>query len=292
MHVSFNICHGSLPKNPIVHFTHPAHPLTAFDNQQDYLCNGCKTLGNGNRYRCQRCDFDLHDYCGTCPRFLSSFMHKNHSLSLVTRKPQGTRQVHRICDVCRDPVEGLFYRCKECEFDVHPLCTQLPEKLQHALHKTHPLILQSSTVPGFCAVCRGSCSSWRYRCGVCNFDIHFECVLVPIAPCAEKGQGSKTRGVPMYDQGIPFQPPPQFAGPYSYGWPGGPGNGYPFGPNMQQNHQYTYPNNFMPQNQQVGSSNNGTGRLRKSMFALVAQIGFGVVSNMIFGVDLSSLFSG
>ncbi|KAL0375253.1 UNVERIFIED_CONTAM: hypothetical protein Sradi_3441000 [Sesamum radiatum] len=280
-----------LPKNPILHFTHPAHPLTPFDSQQDYLCNGCKTPGNGKRYRCQRCDFDLHDYCGTCPRLLSSFMHKNHSLSLVTRKP-GARQVHRICDVCRDTVEGLFYRCKECEFDVHPLCTQLPEKLQHALHKTHPLILQSSMVPGFCAVCRGSCSSWRYRCGVCKFDIHLECVLVPVVPCTEKGQGSKERGVPMYDQGIPFQPPPQFGGHYSYGWSGGPGNGYPFGPNMQQNHQYAYPNNFMPQNQQVGSSNNGTGRLGKSMFALVAQIGFGVVSNMIFGVDLSSLFSG
>ncbi|KAL0451109.1 UNVERIFIED_CONTAM: putative nucleoredoxin 1-1 [Sesamum latifolium] len=203
----FNLCHGSLAQESHSHhFTHPAHPLTAFDSQQDYLCNGCKTPGNGKRYRCQRCDFDLHDYCGTCPRLLSSFMHKNHSLSLVTRKPQGARQVHRICDVCRDPVEGLFYRCKECEFDVHPLCTQLPEKLQHALHKTHPLVLQSSTVPGFCAVCRGSCSSWRYRCGLCSFDIHLECVLVPVVPCRQKGQGSKEREFPCMIKGFLSSP--------------------------------------------------------------------------------------
>ncbi|KAK4419026.1 putative nucleoredoxin 1-1 [Sesamum alatum] len=283
-----------LPKSSIVHFTHPAHTLTAVDDQRDYLCNGCKTLGNGKRYRCQRCDFDLHDYCGTCPRLLSSFMHKKHALSLVTRKAQGARQVDRICDVCRDPVEGLFYRCKECEFDVHPLCTQLPEKLQHALHKIHPLILQSSTVPGFCGVCGGSCSSWRYRCEVCNFDIHLECVLVPMVPCRQNERVSQERGVPMFDQGIPFQPPPQFGVPY--GWPCGPGNnGYPLGPsgfNMQQNYQYMYPNNVMAQNQQVGGGSNiGTGRPRKSMFALVGQLGFGVLSNMIFGVDLS-LFSG
>ncbi|KAI3474131.1 hypothetical protein Pfo_028919 [Paulownia fortunei] len=264
-----------LPKNSIDHFAHPGHRLTAFDGDKEYLCDGCKTLGTGKRYRCHGCDFDLHDYCGTCPR-------------LVIRKAQGTRQVDRICDVCADPVEGLFYRCKECEFDVHPLCTQLPQKLQHALHKIHPLNLQSWPVPGLCAVCRGLCNSWRYRCGICNFDIHLECVLVPVVPCPQNAQTNQ-RGIPTFDQGIPFQPPPQFA-PY-YGFPNGPGY-HPFGPGFNMYHnQYMHPNNFMPQNQ-VGASNSGTGRLGKSMFSLVGQLGFGVLSNMIFGVDLSSLFSG
>ncbi|KAI3474135.1 hypothetical protein Pfo_028923 [Paulownia fortunei] len=204
---SFNVSMAPLPKNSIDHFAHPGHPLTAFEGDKEYLCDGCKTLGTGKRYRCHGCDFDLHDYCGTCPRVLSSFMHQNHALSLVIRKAQGTRQVDRICDVCADPVEGLFYRCKECEFDVHPLCTQLPQKLQHALHKIHPLNLQSWPVPGLCAVCRGLCNSWRYRCGICNFDIHLECVLVPVVPCPQNAQTNQ-RGIPIFDQGIPFQPRP------------------------------------------------------------------------------------
>ncbi|XVF55198.1 hypothetical protein PTKIN_Ptkin06aG0017600 [Pterospermum kingtungense] len=56
----------------------------------------------------------------------------------------------RVCDLCVDPVEGLFYRCKLCEFDVHPLCTQLPEHVRHVMHKDHPLRLQRS-VPAPCA---------------------------------------------------------------------------------------------------------------------------------------------
>lgn len=292
-HFQSLISMAPLPRNSIDHFAHPGHPLKTVDGDQEFLCNGCKTLGTGKRYRCHGCDFDLHDFCGTCPRVLSSFMH-HHSLNLVIRKAKSTRQVDRICDVCKDPVEGLFYRCKECEFDVHPLCTQLPEKLNHALHKIHPMILQSSLIPGSCAVCRGSCNGWRYRCGICNFDIHLECILVPVVPCQQNAQTNQ-RGIPMFDQGIPFQPPPQFA-PY-HGFPYGPG--YPnFGPgpgfNMYHGGPYMYPQNFAPQNYQVGASNNnnGTGRLGKSMFSLVGQLGFGVLSNMIFGVDISSLFAG
>ncbi|KAL8039322.1 hypothetical protein ABFX02_10G028400 [Erythranthe guttata] len=308
-----------LPKKSIDHFIHPGHPLTPFDGDTEYLCDGCKTVGGaGKRFRCSHsgCDFDLHDYCATCPRQLTSFMHKPHALALVMRKGQSQRVNERVCDVCKDPVEGLFYRCKDCEFDVHPLCTQLPEKLQHALHKPHPLTLRSSPIAGSCAVCRAPCgsSTWRYRCGECNFDIHLECILVPVVSCQQKGAGAgpqtNQRGVvpPVFDQGIPFRPPPQFAH-YNYGFPyyyQGPTPGYMNHPpgyanhpgfNYGYNNQYynMYPNNAMPpqNDHQVagGSSNgNGTGRNGKSMFALVGQLGFGVISNMIFGVDVTSLF--
>nr|XP_016506923.1 PREDICTED: uncharacterized protein LOC107824633 [Nicotiana tabacum] len=124
-----------LRKNTIQHFTHPEHSLTEYDSNTGYLCDGCKIPGIGKRYRCHGCEFDLHEYCGTCPTILSSFMHPYHSLKLVVRKPQGNRQFDRICNVCCDSVEGLFYRCEICEFDVHPLCTQLPETLRHVLHQ-------------------------------------------------------------------------------------------------------------------------------------------------------------
>ncbi|KAG8376948.1 hypothetical protein BUALT_Bualt09G0117100 [Buddleja alternifolia] len=285
---------ASLPANSIYHFTHPGHPLKPFDLQK-FSCNGCKTIGTGKRYRCDLCNFDLHEYCATCPHTLSTFMHTKHALTL-------TRQMDRVCDVCADPVEGLFYRCKKCEFNVHPLCTQLPQNLRHALHTIHPLNLQSSSVSSFCAVCRGLCKNWRYRCGTCNnFDIHLECVLVPVVPCTGNAQTSTQRGIPKFGQGIPFQPPPQFLPYYNYGFPYAPaGANYPSGYGFNMYHcqnMYPNPNNFVPQNQQGGVSNNATGemaggRLGKLMFSLVGQLGFGVLSDMIFGVDLTSVFSG
>ncbi|KAK6120329.1 hypothetical protein DH2020_046020 [Rehmannia glutinosa] len=307
-------------KNTIDHFTHLGHPLTAVDgHKQQYLCNGCKTPGSGKRYRCNGCDFDLHEYCGTCPEAdtLSTFMHQNHTLLLVTPTGNIARHVNRFCSVCTDPVDGLFYRCLDCDFDAHPLCTQLPKELKHALHIIHPLNLESSPVAGVCAVCKCLCTGWRYRCGVCHFDIHLGCILV--VPCPENNNNNNVqanqRGVHVHDQGIPFRGPPQF-GPY-YGSPYGPGYCYhpfgpgycyrpfgagycyhPLGPGFNNTHpnQYMYPNNSMPQNQVGGGSgstgNNGTGRIGKSMFSLVGQLGFGVISNMIFGVDVSSLFVG
>ncbi|KAK2972297.1 hypothetical protein RJ640_014355 [Escallonia rubra] len=159
-----------VPKNTIEHFTHPGHKLVALNaaTELTFLCDGCKTIGRGARFRCNACHFELHEFCGRCPAALSSFM---HPLSLVVRKAQGARQNERTCDVCGDGVERLFFRCKDCEFDVHPLCNRLPQSLRHALHP-----LQPSTC-SWCAVCRGACTTWRYSCGFCNVDIHLDCIL-------------------------------------------------------------------------------------------------------------------
>ncbi|KAL3531773.1 hypothetical protein ACH5RR_005294 [Cinchona calisaya] len=179
----------------IEHFTHPGHLFAEYNNEQGYLCDGCKTPGFGKRYRCRSCDFVLHDYCGKCPANLSiSFMHR-HSLTLVVRKPQTTRQNDRVCNVCRDSVEGLFYRCKDCDFDLHPICTRLPERFTHMLHQVHQLQLEAPTFSSPCAFCGGLCDSWRYRCGLCSFDMHLRCILVS---CQKFGSDQATthRGRP------------------------------------------------------------------------------------------------
>ncbi|CAA2954387.1 uncharacterized protein LOC111390161 [Olea europaea var. sylvestris] len=277
-----------LPKKRIKHFIHPGHQLTAIDgHDQPYLCDRCKTPGTGKRFRCNRCDFDLHEYCGTCPGTFSATMHQ-HPLTLVSLKAESASKITRICDLCSDPVEGLFYECKECKFNVHPLCTQFPKELNHALHKIHPLILQPNSLPGFCAVCKDLCRGWRYRCKACNFDIHVECILVPSVKCPQsppQNAQSSQRGMPTFDQGIPFQPPPQFGGHYAHGFPYGYGPGY----NGQMHGYPVYPNNFVQQNQ-VGGGGGGK-RLGKMVFSLVGRLGSGVLSNMIFGVDLSSVFA-
>ncbi|KAJ4704588.1 Cysteine/Histidine-rich C1 domain family protein [Melia azedarach] len=266
-----------LPKKTIKHFTHPNHQLFELHNNNEYLCDGCKTLGIGTRFRCHDCDFDLHEYCSTCPGNLSSFMHSQHQLHLVLRQPQATPQNDRICDVCGDYVEGLLYRCKLCDFDVHPLCTQLPRHVRHFLHPLHPLTLQpfSST---WCAVCRKKCTSWRYRCGICCVDIHLECLSIVCdaststprlvrqrsAPPAASPPPAYAHGFPSFGSNV--QAP--YFGPYPYGVPSGLG----------AIHQYPQGNQ-----QQAGGR-----RFRKKMYKIVGSLALGVVtsavSTALFGV--------
>lgn len=183
-------------KKTIRHFTHN-HPLAELSANKEFLSGGCGALGNGTRYRCEPCNFDLHHHCGTCPMELTSFLHQQHDLKLVVCKLQ---QDH-VCELCDDPVEGLFYRCEECDFNVHPLCTLLPKELMHAMHKDHPLRLQAGSVPGTCMVCNETCTSWHYRCGICCFNLHIECVL---APCCK--EAATTTSTPR-SLNAPIPPP-------------------------------------------------------------------------------------
>ncbi|XP_059649931.1 protein VACUOLELESS GAMETOPHYTES-like [Cornus florida] len=274
----------------IEHFTHPGHGLVKLHAETDYLCDGCNTPGVGTRYHCNSCDFDLHDYCGTCPQTLTSFMH-SHPLTQVLRKPQATRHTHRVCDVCGDELQKLFYRCKDCDFDVHPLCTQLPQYMQHASDPLHPLSLQtpSSLVRTWCFVCGGSCTSWRYRCGVCGIDIHFNCVLTPCHPPTLTGCGVQPGQPPPYNgygYGVqpggppPTQPPPY--GGYGYGVASAYCNNSPY------TNMYNYANANPPQGEGGGASTTTNGR---KMASLVGKLALGVVQNVIFGtgnVDFSS----
>ncbi|KAK6933111.1 DC1 [Dillenia turbinata] len=157
----------------LLHPMHPKHPLLQIYSSKEFECDGCKALGSGTRYRCDPCCFDLHTLCATCPSTLSSHLHPNHSLTLVNI----SNSKHR-CDLCRDEVDGLFYTCRACDFDVHPLCTELPAHVQHVTHPHHVLKLEEHAIPGWCLVCRHTCRSWRYRCGTCGVDIHLECLLV------------------------------------------------------------------------------------------------------------------
>nr|XP_016440808.1 PREDICTED: uncharacterized protein LOC107766525 [Nicotiana tabacum] len=209
---------ASLPEDMLLqHFAHPEHLLTIYNSNTEYECDGCYMPGIGKRYCCHGCNFDLHEYCGLCPPFLSSFMH-SHQLKLTILEPQADSELVGFCDVCCDPVEGIFYRCNRCNFDVHPLCTQLPRTLRHALHQQQYL---SGHANGF--------SSYR------------------------------------------SPPNPSF----------------PSSSNMHNNYMAQHQSHGQAQLQQGG----GGRRIGKVMFKLVKTIGIGVISHMMFGVDVSPLFA-
>ncbi|CAH2058876.1 unnamed protein product [Thlaspi arvense] len=138
------------PEQQVVqHFTH-IHPLTKVEGLGEFICNGCKTYGCGEAYRCAPCNYDLHEYCATCPPSLLSFMHPEHELRLVFKGPEQTQQNRRMCDICDELAEGLYYQCEACGLDVHPLCSQLPQKVSHVPHPAHPLELSHAGASNMC----------------------------------------------------------------------------------------------------------------------------------------------
>nr|CAN78510.1 hypothetical protein VITISV_031643 [Vitis vinifera] len=185
------------------HFTHPGHSLAEVYGSEEFQCDGCKTPGNGLRYRCHTCDFNMHDYCGRCPSTLSTFMHPQHHLKLVIGT-QGRHDNEGSCDLCGDNFEGLFYQCTLCDFNIHPLCTKLPEYVPHALDPVHQLKLQTSSSPGWCRVCKSECTSWRYGCRTCNFDIHLECIL----DRCDASTASRSVAAPASPHGVASPLPP------------------------------------------------------------------------------------
>ncbi|XVF76690.1 hypothetical protein PTKIN_Ptkin13bG0287000 [Pterospermum kingtungense] len=187
---------------------------------------------------------------------LSSFMHE-HGLKLVICKQQG-----RVCDLCDDPVEGLFYRCNLCDFDVHPPCTKLPQYIRHVMHKDHPLRLQAGSVPGTCMVCKDTCTSWHYICGICRFDLHLECVL---APCKQVTKTSLKAPSPP-PSASPFLDPYYYA--YGYGNPSSSGV-------INVNSQRTYCSQDPVKRR--------AGKARKKMYKIVGALALGVLSNMLYG---------
>ncbi|KAK1365441.1 hypothetical protein POM88_041002 [Heracleum sosnowskyi] len=129
---------------PRSHFMHQGHALVQNLNTIGYCCGGCKTDGIGTNFGCAPCSFHMHEFCSNCPMILSSFLHPEHPLSLMISNTLSMAPP-RICDVCRDTVEGLFYWCQTCNFSVHPLCTRFPQS--HAVHYPHHLMFQTGMPP-------------------------------------------------------------------------------------------------------------------------------------------------
>ncbi|KGN54285.1 uncharacterized protein LOC101203482 [Cucumis sativus] len=263
------------------HFTHPNHPLIHLSNDQDYFCDGCKTFGSDSRYRCHCCDFDIHELCANCPAKLSSLSFHHHLLALDF---QIRTLVDRCCDICHDPVHGLVYRCNDCDFNAHPLCTQLPQELRHVIHDNHPLNLQKLRF-GCCVVCRKDCSSlWVYGCKVCGLYIHLDCLSEPNESLFPLSSETTSRG-------IPFAPPPPSPLPLiPYGFT----VAYTVYPSYRlgYHHGYLYNNNYVNKHDEEcfygyavpqALAPARERKLRKSIFSLVSSGGTGIVSSFIFG---------
>ncbi|CAN8324144.1 unnamed protein product [Cochlearia groenlandica] len=143
-------------------------------------------------------------------------------------------------------------------------------------------------------VCQGPCRSWRYRCELCRFDIHMECILAVCntSPNQTEPSGTTSRGLkPQVGQPSQHAPWQQthFGYPYAYG----PMNQQPYGYHNYNN--YNYMNglyiNYPGQVPVGGSDQKPTRSKGWRMFTIATKLIVGVVSNVLFGVNLASLVS-
>ncbi|KAG2309281.1 hypothetical protein Bca52824_029029 [Brassica carinata] len=263
-------------RSEIKHFTH-IHPLTKVDNSGKFKCNGCKTYGIGKSYRCSSCDYDLHEYCAICPPTLLSFMHPKHKLKLVFKEPAMTNQDRRGCNICHELIEGLNYQCEACGFDMHPICSQLPQNVTHVPHPAHPLELSHQGASNTCNVCHGAIRSWRYKCDPCRLDVHMECVNSSAS--AARGIQQRSFGTQPYFQRSNqyqqpyFQPSHQYQQPYFQ-----PSQYQQPGPYFQPYHGYNYgyTNQGQPHGHQPSVLSMG-----EKMFNVLMALTVGVASQLI-----------
>lgn len=162
------------------HFSHPQHPLVLASLSDSFTCKGCKEYGAGERFTCEICDFQLHLFCALAPATLSDHpFHPQHQLSFYS-KPGGSPWSK--CDICWKPAKGYIFRCSGCNFQMHPCCATLSDKMKFACHQhtinllPFPMPIPTNGEPGFiCGQCKRKRLGRVYRCGVCDYHLHAVC---------------------------------------------------------------------------------------------------------------------
>ncbi|KAL5734751.1 hypothetical protein ACOSP7_032612 [Xanthoceras sorbifolium] len=162
----------------IHHASHP-HELELKSYNKPYLCDGCKEIGLGTRYRCEQCNFDLHIPCSSLSANETTshdFFH-NSTLKLFF-KPPGRGE--RFCVACVKPVRGFVYHCEEKGRDLHPCCLTLPHmvKVDDVEFKLSDKFLSSK-----CSWCNMKClqdnspglRGWSYVSTCKKYNLHARC---------------------------------------------------------------------------------------------------------------------
>ncbi|XP_015876923.3 heat shock cognate 70 kDa protein 2 [Ziziphus jujuba] len=116
--------------------SHPKHPLELKQFDKPYKCDGCKETGFGKRYRCDRCDFDLHEDCMFLADQKSHASFRGSTFEFLEHPPRKCKQdkyckdCERFCDACGKPVKGFVYHCKKNGLDLHPCCSNLKQEFK------------------------------------------------------------------------------------------------------------------------------------------------------------------
>ncbi|KAG0616854.1 hypothetical protein M758_5G146100 [Ceratodon purpureus] len=168
---------------------HALEVLPQVPSDKNWLyCSLCWEDIVDEHYHCRACDFDVHSHCSRLEIEVHVCFHK-HPLQLLIRNYYNG-DPDAVCCFCEESLQHSewVYRCEQCDFDVHALCTKCPEEITQGYHHEHRLTLIQCP-PGkclSCARCNGEVrgSTWRYTCTerLCTYDLHSACVRIGNEP--------------------------------------------------------------------------------------------------------------
>ncbi|KAI4383497.1 hypothetical protein MLD38_009330 [Melastoma candidum] len=140
------------------------------------FCRVCSKAIKGLGYQCKllECSFQLHKWCAQLPTKMQHPFHPKHPLELQPVPPGGSQE----CSACRKEFVGYELSCVEDGFHLDSKCAFLVPTLKHPLHEHH-LTLFEETRNFHCNVCGEVCKSEYYRCPMCNFNLHTDCLPLP-----------------------------------------------------------------------------------------------------------------
>lgn len=107
-----------------IHDCYPKHDheLELRSYNKPFKCDGCMEEGLKTRYRCEPCNYDLHEECRYPKPTITHDLFQG-STFVFHHKPGNN------CDACGRKIYGCSYHCKEDNLDLHPRCSYLRGKL-------------------------------------------------------------------------------------------------------------------------------------------------------------------
>ncbi|OMO96102.1 Zinc finger, PHD-type [Corchorus olitorius] len=181
-------CIDKIPKM-LNHPFHPSHPLRLQFVDGITNCNACKkdirlraysTLG----YCCKECNFNLDFFCA---KLFPTLKHKCHDHYLTYFGPSYFNdkilKFNFKCNSCHELCFDSFYRCVQCDLNLHLKCVPIPPLVKHRYHR-HPLVFTKSVWEDdfgeyYCDICEEERDPTHqvFYCEKCTFIAHIECVL-------------------------------------------------------------------------------------------------------------------
>ncbi|XVF06383.1 hypothetical protein REPUB_Repub06bG0043600 [Reevesia pubescens] len=183
--------------------THPIHPqhhlILDWSGEREFTCDKCLKISSGTNYGCCRCDFQLDLVCAfatndqqamkkrersNAERDKQIIQHYCHSHPLILYYYGNIEGHDFTCSWCDQPLSGIIYGCKGCEFFLHEFCSnKIPKTLNHPFHPPHPLRLQFGDSKNNCNACtqiiaRRTFHTSFYFCKECNFSLDFYCAKI------------------------------------------------------------------------------------------------------------------
>ncbi|XP_047938021.1 uncharacterized protein LOC125185515 [Salvia hispanica] len=165
--------------------------------KSELICDGC-TLGiherkqtDGDGYEsgymsCDECKYFLHLSCFNLPLEIPSLpIHplKDHNITLQNVDSKLTGWIE--CDICNSKVNGLYYHCTICRFNIDIKCASLPNNIKHASHPRHEyfMLIKDRNIDdvSFCVNCNmyKLTRMGHFKCITCRIGVCGKCMMLP-----------------------------------------------------------------------------------------------------------------